>query len=760
MSGRIDAAKEHAQRVLGINKRYRVAHLVVGIRAFKQGQYAAALPEIKQTVNNPIVDLLAALLSGWASYGAGDVKSAIATIDKFTPKRGNQAWYSLYKDFHAGLILDLANRGPEAGARLERAYQLEGGAMRVADAYARWLSRNRDLASATGVLEDFEKRVSRQIQVQDARRRLAAGERLPPLVDSAQSGAAEALRGIGAAVGDQGAKDFAFAYLQLALYLRPGDDLTLMSLGALYEMAKKPQFAIDTYRRIPTSASMWRRAQIQIATNLGALDRGEEGARMLRSLIADDPKYVEAAAALGNIERAQKKFADCSQTYTQVIDAMGAAPDKDKWMAFYYRGICEERSKQWDKAEADLRRALALQPEQPQVLNYLGYSLIDQGRNYDEALSMIRRSVAQLPNDGYIVDSLGWAYFRTGNLSDAATNLKRAAELVPADPTVRRHLGDAYWKQGLKSQARAEWTEAKRLNPEPQELAEVEDRIRDGLSDQPDPTPARQAAAEPAKPVASLAPEQPAVPAVSKVVVPRGRRVALVIGNSKYQSVPALANPERDSRTVADALKQVGFQSVTLVTDATRDKTVAALRAFATEADRADWALIYYAGHGIEVGGQNYLIPVDAKLASDRDVQYEAVGLEQVMSAAEGASKLRLVLLDACRDNPFANMMKRSTASRSVGRGLGQVEPDAGMLLVYAAKHGQIAFDGDGQNSPFVSSFIKRITTPQIEIRKLFDLVRDDVMSATKRQQQPFTYGSVPGSEDFYFLTTEVAGKP
>ncbi len=211
---------------------------------------------------------------------------------------------------------------------------------------------------------------------------------------------------------------------------------------------------------------------------------------------------------------------------------------------------------------------------------------------------------------------------------------------------------------------------------------------------------------------------------------------------------------------MADALRKVGFQSVTLINDATRDRMVEAIRSFTAEADHADWALIYYAGHGIEVGGVNYLIPTDAKLASDRDVQFEAVSLDQVMSAAEGAGKLRLVMLDACRDNPFANMMKRSTASRSVGRGLGQVEPDAGMLVVYAAKHGQIAFDGDGQNSPFVSAFVKRMSTPQIEIRKLFDLVRDDVMAATQRQQQPFTYGSVPGSEDFYSLTSDVAAKP
>jgi TPR repeat protein len=242
-------------------------------------------------------------------------------------------------------------------------------------------------------------------------------------------------------------------------------------------------------------------------------------------------------------------------------------------------------------------------------------------------------------------------------------------------------------------------------------------------------------------------------------VAPPERRVALVIGNSAYRSVPVLPNPARDAASVAQALRRVGFQSVTLVNDVTREKAAEALREFAKEADKSDWALIYYAGHGIEVGGMNYLIPVDAKLASDRDVQLETIGLEQAMSAAEGAKKLRLILLDACRDNPFAHQIKRSVALRSMGRGLAQIEPDSGMLVVYAAKHGQVALDGDGANSPFATALVKRIATPRIEVRKLFDLVRDDVMSATRRQQQPFSYGSVPGAEDFFFTTKAASAR-
>ena len=244
-------------------------------------------------------------------------------------------------------------------------------------------------------------------------------------------------------------------------------------------------------------------------------------------------------------------------------------------------------------------------------------------------------------------------------------------------------------------------------------------------------------------------------PITTPVAADPGRRVALVIGNSAYKAVAALPNPRRDADTIAAALRRTGFQSVTVANDLTREKLIDALRIFAAEAEKADWAMVYFAGHGIEIGGVNYLIPVDAKLAADRDVQFEAVPLEQVMGAAEGAKKFRLVLLDACRDNPFAGQMRRTVATRSIGRGLAQVEPDSGTLVVYAAKHGQTALDGDGANSPFVSALVKRLATPGLEIRKLFDLVRDDVMSATNRRQQPYSYGSVPGSEDFFFVATK-----
>jgi Flp pilus assembly protein TadD len=172
-------------------------------------------------------------------------------------------------------------------------------------------------------------------------------------------------------------------------------------------------------------------------------------------------------------------------TYSQGIDSLPSGNDKANSVYYYYRGICEERSKQWPKAEADMRKALELNPEQPHVLNYLGYSWIDQGANLDEAMKMIKRAVDQRPDDGYIVDSLGWAYYRIGNYEEAVKNLERAIDLKPEDPTINDHLGDAYWRVGRKLEAKFQWAHARDLKPEPEELPKIEAKIKDGLPEDP-----------------------------------------------------------------------------------------------------------------------------------------------------------------------------------------------------------------------------------------------------------------------------------
>jgi tetratricopeptide (TPR) repeat protein len=481
--GDIDEAVKLADRVLAIDKTNRVARLVVGVRALKVKQYAVAQQNIAQSVRGPITDLVAALLSGWAQYGAGNVQAAVASIDKLQ----GPEWYPLFKDFHAGMMLDLAERQKDAGVRYERAYKLDDSALRVADAYARWLSRAKDPAAAQAIYETFDKKLARHPLVVEALREIKAGKKLPPLVDSPQAGAAEALYGIGASLTRRGGEDLALVYLQLALYLEPRHALALLSLADLYESVKKPQMAIKVYERVPANSPLKRNAQIQLATDLDAADQSEEAIKILKDTVAQDSKDIEAIVALGNIERARKKFDDCTRTYAQAITVTA---DKPNWVLFYFRGICEERSKQWPAAEADLKKALEMEPEQAQVLNYLGYSWVDQGINLDEAMSMIRRAVEQRPDDGYIVDSLGWAYYRIGNYPEAVKNLERAVDLKPEDPTINEHLGDAYWRAGRKLEAGFQWAHARDLKPDPEDLPKIVEKIRNGLVDDPAPAAA------------------------------------------------------------------------------------------------------------------------------------------------------------------------------------------------------------------------------------------------------------------------------
>lgn len=227
-----------------------------------------------------------------------------------------------------------------------------------------------------------------------------------------------------------------------------------------------------------------------------------------------------------------------------------------------------------------------------------------------------------------------------------------------------------------------------------------------------------------------------------------GKRVALVLANSAYQHAPLLANPVNDGSVMAKTLKEAGFDIVDSRHDLSALDTRRVLRDFADATRDADIAVVYYAGHGIEVEGSNYLIPVDARLERDTDVYDEALSLDRVLVAVEPAKQLRLVILDACRDNPFGKRMKRTIASRGIGRGLAQVEPTSpNTLIAYSAKAGFTAQDGDGANSPFTVALSKHLATPGLDVRRAFGFVRDDVLKSTGNKQEPFVYGSLGGED-------------
>jgi tetratricopeptide (TPR) repeat protein len=492
IDGEIDEAVKLAERLVQYDKTHRVARLVLGVRALKQKQYAAARQHIAQSVRGPIADLTATLIGAWALYGQQDSKAAVESIDKLS----GPEWYALFKDLHAGLIYDAAGNRKEAGKRFEKIYKLDPNQLRIVEAYGRWFSRNGSKEDALKVYEAFDKVLPQHPLIVEAMNEVKDGEKLPPLAETPQSGAAEVLFGLGTSLGRQGGEDLALAYLQLAIYLAPNHPLALMSLADLYESMKKPELAIKVYQRVPEDSPLKRNAEIQLATNLDATDRTDEAKKILERLLKDRPDDLEGIMALGNILRARKEFAECADVYSKGVATL-KNPQKSNWLIFYFRGICNERAKQWPSAEADFKKALELYPDQAHVLNYLGYSWIDQGINLDDGMRMIRRAVEQRPDDGYIVDSLGWAHYRIKEYDEAVKQLERAVELKPQDPTINDHLGDAYWKTGRTLEATFQWAHARDLNPEPEDLKKINEKLRTGLIDEAQPAETAKAGKKP-----------------------------------------------------------------------------------------------------------------------------------------------------------------------------------------------------------------------------------------------------------------------
>jgi tetratricopeptide (TPR) repeat protein len=477
-NGEVEEGVKLAERVLQVDKNESIARLILGVRAVKQKQYPVARRELAQSIRGPITDLAATLLSAWTMANPAEAKRAIDSIDKLA----GADWYAIFKELHAALILDVAGQKKDAAKHFERAYKLDPTALRVVQAYGSFLARQGNTAEALKVFAAFDEALPRHPLIVEAVNDLKAGKKLPLMVDTPQAGAAEVLYGLGAALGRRGGEDLGLIYLQLSLYLAPSHPLALLSLGDLYEAMKKPELANKAYERVLLNSPLHRYAQIQLALNLDSLDRTDEAKASLEKVIAANPSDLEAIMALGNVLRGRKQFAECAAVYSKGIDTIGK-PEKSNWMIYYFRGICFERAKQWPKAEADLKMALALFPDQPHVLNYLGYSWIDQGVNLDEGMRMIKRAVEQRADDGYIVDSLGWAYYRLGNMEEAVKQLERAIELKPEDPTINDHLGDAYWRVGRELEARFQWSHARDLKPEPEDLAKIEAKLKSGLPD-------------------------------------------------------------------------------------------------------------------------------------------------------------------------------------------------------------------------------------------------------------------------------------
>ena len=473
-NGSMPDAFRLAERLLAREPTNSLAQLTLGVKALKNKQYSSARSFFAKSTSTRERDITATLLTAWSYAGAGDGKRALDIIDKLPGDN-----FSVFRDYHAGLIADVVNNAPEAAKRMKAAYNAEKTTLRLVDAYGRFMSHHGDQTEAQRAYQAFDDLLPRHPVITAALADLKSGKSLDPLVRNAEGGAAEVLYGLGSAGSRETDKLPAMIYLRLALYLTPGNALAIISLADMYDSQKQHERAIDAYELVADTSPLRANADIQTALTLEILGRTDAALKQLTAIVEKHPNDAEALNALGNLQRSRKQYAEAATSYSRLIETI-KTPGKGDWPNFYNRGIAYERSKQWPLAEADFKKALELSPDQPLILNYLGYSWIDQGINLDEGFRMLRRAVDQKPDDGYVIDSLGWAFYKLGRYDEAVTELERAIDKKSSDPVINDHLGDAYYRVGRKLEAGFQWNHARDLKPEPDDLAVILKKIATG----------------------------------------------------------------------------------------------------------------------------------------------------------------------------------------------------------------------------------------------------------------------------------------
>ena len=484
--GNFEAAEEYATRVLGFNSQQRMARIVLGLRDFRARHYADARRNFQAASYTPVGELTSTLLIAWAHAGEGELNLALKALDRLD---ANDSFVN-FKSLHSGLIADYLGNAIRSEASYRKAYDDAGTSLRVVQAYGNFLERNGRGPDAQKIYKAFIEGGDDNPLIQDALDKSLKGVKPAAFVATPAAGAAEALFSLATAMTDDQNIDIALAYARLALTFGADKPVMQTLLGDTYEDMRQYEQAIEAYAMVPEDSPLRINAEMEIAVNLQRLERKDEALVKLNALIERDPKSYDAIVTLGNIYRNNEDYANAARVYDMAI-ALITEPVTGQWRVYYYDGIAHERLKQWDIAEKSFRKALELSPEEPMVLNYLGYSMIEKKINLAEAMEMVKKAVELRPNDGYIIDSLGWAYFQLGDYEQAVTSIERAVELLPADPIIAEHLGDAYYRVGRKLEAQFQWQHAKDNKPEPDDLKRIEGKLRDGLPDEVPVTPAQ-----------------------------------------------------------------------------------------------------------------------------------------------------------------------------------------------------------------------------------------------------------------------------
>jgi len=462
----------------------RVTKIVRGLDALRSGKYDSARKILAYEGPNDLDRLTHLLLSGWADVGAGKGKKAIATINGLK----GPAWFKVFTDYHLGAMAIVAGDTSTARQYLNRAVTNNDAVATAPDTFMRAVMALARLEASAGnkqkaldAISVGDGMISNYAPLKALRQSIEKGEKPAQQVTTAAEGAAGVLFSIGGALNRQGAEDMVALYLQISHALDEKSADTLIMLGGIAEKLEQPQRAIAFYQQVPEDSPMRRISELQLGITLSDTGKIDEAKSHLKELIQSDPADIRSYIAYGSVLSEAKDYKEMAANYDKAVDVIGSVPRQSDWSVFFQRGIAYERLKEWPKAEPNFRKALELNPEQAQVLNYLGYSLVDMNLNLDEGLKMIQAAVDARPDDGYIVDSLGWAYYRLGRFDDAVTELEKAIQLRAGDATINDHLGDAYWRVGRKLEAVYQWNRTLVSEGEDVNREHVKQKIENGL---------------------------------------------------------------------------------------------------------------------------------------------------------------------------------------------------------------------------------------------------------------------------------------
>ena len=481
-AGRLDTASEIARDVLKDNPGDPLPAYTLYVDAVRDRRFEDALALLADVPDIGVNSITKPLLRAWALAGAGKTGEAIAGLDALATNQG----LAPIAGFHQGLIADLAGDMEQASAAFGRTLESAQGqpSLQLVESYGRFLVRQGRDVEAQILVDTFRAKNPKTLLIEPTQKAVSGAAPPERVIANNADGVAEVLRNVSGLLNRERLRTEALLFLRMSLGLDPDNPTALFSLGQLLEDRERNDLAVEVYRKIADDTPYHWYARLSIADALHADKDTESAIAILRKMIDERKDRADAARTLADLLRIDRQFEEAVEVYDLAYERTDGRKD---WSLLYTRGIALERAKKWDRAEKDFLGALEIEPEQPLVLNYLGYSWVEQGINLEQAKAMIETAVAKRPDDGYITDSLGWVLYRLGSYEEAVQIMERAVALEPGDPVINDHLGDVYWSVGRKNEARFQWDRALTLKPEPDVEAEIRKKISGEVVPEPLP---------------------------------------------------------------------------------------------------------------------------------------------------------------------------------------------------------------------------------------------------------------------------------